>query len=311
MLGSTQYPTVYAGAAIASDGSLVIYTTLADSALVSAVAALDKGGWPYSFVTVPESLSSMLATTSVLKNDQPTLAAAGIHLISWGPDPIHGQVKAQLMAPTSADSIALGSNLAASAGPTNSTDYLAMASDLLQIRYGPQLLVNPAFGQQGILFDGKSDPQPYTGGAYARAIIGTNTYSFCSTSFPVAYGPYPAYWVLSGGHCSLTGQSWQEEQGGVFTPNLGVTAATAVNNGNDDWAWVQGYTTFKDQVLGGSVNSPVPYNIASWELPPINSPIAWDGGRTGEVRWVPLASEYHARSSRWRLPTPEMKLSAT
>ena len=292
MLGSTQYPAVYAGAAIASDGSLVIYATIGDSALVSAVAALDTGGWAFSFVAVPESLSSMLATTSALKADQLTLAAAGIHLSSWGPDPIHGQVKAQLMAPTSADFSEMSAALGASANSTNAADYLVRATALLQVRYGPQVSIDPGFGQQGHLLDGKSDPQPYTGGAYARAVIGTNSYSFCSTSFPVAYGSYPAYWVLSAGHCSLTGQSWQEEQGGIFTPYLGVTAATAVNNGNDDWSWIQGYTTFQDQVLGGSVNSPVPYNIASWELPPINSPIAWDGARTGEVRWVPLTSEY-------------------
>ena len=289
MLGRIRYPGVYAGAALVSDGSLVIYATIGASALVSAVAALDTSASSYSFVSVPEGLSTMLATTMALNNDQAGLAADGIHLNTWGPDPTHGQVQIQLQTPSSTDFAAMDARLATSVGPTTSTNYLARATQLLQGKYGSGLAVDSVFGQKHTLFD-KSDPQPYTGGASSAAVLGTNSYSVCSSSFPLAYGPYPSYWVMTAGHCSKVGQSWEEEQAGFYTPNMGVTAGTAVNNGSDDWAWIQGYTTFRDQVLGGPVNSPVPYNISGSELPPINSPIAWDGARTGEVRWIPLTN---------------------
>lgn len=235
----------------------------------------------------------MLATTSALKNDQASLAGDGIHLNTWGPDPIHGHVQVQLMTPASTDYRALDTALAVSPGTTNSTNYLSRATQVLQTNYGPGLSVNPALGQQHALFD-KSDPQPYTGGASIAGFLGYNSqgipqYSYCTTGFPLAYGSYPADWVMTAGHCALNNESWSEEQaGGLYKPDMGVTEWTAVNNGSDDWAVIGGYTTFRDQVLGGPVNSPVPYDLSGSELPPINSPIAWDGSRTGEVRWVPL-----------------------
>lgn len=73
----------------------------------------------------------MLATTASLQADQAALAGDGVHLGSWGPDPVHGEVRVQLTTPGSNDFDALGTALATSLGSvTAADDRRALRTDL-------------------------------------------------------------------------------------------------------------------------------------------------------------------------------------
>jgi len=133
----------------------------------------------------------MLANTNELERDQAALAGKGVHLSSWGPDLLHGQVHVQLIAPVSTAFDALANAFRASPGPVTTDNYLAHASELLTAMYGSGLSVNPYPGTQATTFN-RFDPQPYTGGATVEGHIGGGLDTSCTSSFPLAAGSYPA-----------------------------------------------------------------------------------------------------------------------
>lgn len=280
-LGSTSFADVFAGIELKSSGGYTIFVHGNDAVFAARVAALGGAVGSYTFQAVPGSLSAMRATTSVLEQKEPLLKTEGIILNSWGPDPSQGLVRIQLTAPTQADFTSLDTLLGQAPGTTDGSNYIAAAQRFLAERFGPNLYVESSYAALNQLTDRRSDTPPFSGGDNIQGIY---TGVGCTGGFPVVWGGSSPQYMLSAGHCG--NDYWEVSGSQAF---MGVTDQLRDQNGTDDFQLIgQDSPPNLAEVWGGPAWAPVQYTLAGTYLPPINSPIAWDGSVTREVRNIPM-----------------------
>jgi hypothetical protein len=144
MLGMDQFPQIFANATVNADGSVSIYCTQVTSALRTAVANADTDGAKYSFVIVPHSYAAMEQTTLAIANDQ-TLAADGVALNNWGPDPARDQVKVKLTEPSVSQMKELATALGVPAFSITLTTYPHAVQTLLRRKFGDIVIVSSTY----------------------------------------------------------------------------------------------------------------------------------------------------------------------
>jgi hypothetical protein len=83
MIGREQFPQIFAGATLNSDGSLTIYCTRVTSALKAAIAKSDTDGTKYTFVIVPHSFATMEQTTLAIAHGGRARAKSKTSVVRW------------------------------------------------------------------------------------------------------------------------------------------------------------------------------------------------------------------------------------
>ena len=144
-IGQQQFPTIFAGATLNSDGSLTIYCTRVTSALKTFVAKADTDGTTYTFVLVPRSFATLHKTTLAIAHDGHRLRSKGVALNGWGPDPAHGQVKFHLTEPSASQMEDLASALSVPASSITLTTYPHAVETLLQRQFGTFVVVSSTY----------------------------------------------------------------------------------------------------------------------------------------------------------------------
>ena len=152
MIGRDQFPQIFAGATLNSDGSLTIYCTRVTSALKTAIAKADTDGTKYTFMIVPRSFATLEQTTLAIAHDGHMLRSKGVSPGGWGPDPAHGQVKVHLTKPSASQMKELASTLHVPASSITLTTYPRAVQTLLQRQFGKFVVVSSTYKPPSVPF---------------------------------------------------------------------------------------------------------------------------------------------------------------
>lgn len=133
-LGETHFPGTFAGATVTSAGTVKVYATNpGDAALTSAIAKLNGGSYPVSYIAAKFSYSKLDALNSALASAQPQLQKDGVELAVSAPDAAAGTVDVTLLQPASADLARLNSSGVKSPmlGQLTTANYATAASGVI------------------------------------------------------------------------------------------------------------------------------------------------------------------------------------
>lgn len=146
-LGMNTFPNIYAGIKTNPDGSVVVYVTSRDPAFLTAVAAADSNGVPYTYSIVSRSYGTLESLTKTLADQFSALAGNGVHLIEEepDPDPTVSKVDVWLGAPSSADFSALANTLGVDQTLVTAATYRADVQTYLVQRYGPAISIQATY----------------------------------------------------------------------------------------------------------------------------------------------------------------------
>ena len=145
MIGKRQFPQIFSGATLNTDGSYTIYCTRVTSALKAAIAKADTDGTKYTFVIVPRSFATLEQTTLAIAHDGHMLRSKGVSPGGWGPDPAHGQVNVRLTQPSASQMQELASALQVPASSITLTTYPRAVQTLLQRQFGDIVVVSSTY----------------------------------------------------------------------------------------------------------------------------------------------------------------------
>jgi len=159
-IGREQFPTIFAGSTLNTDGSLTIYCTRVTSALKAAIAKAVTAGTKYTFVIVPRSFATLEQTTLAIAHDGHMLRSKGVSLNGWGPDPAHGQVKVRLTEPSASQMQELASALHVPASSITLTTYPRAVQTLLQRQFGTFVVVSSTYHPPSRFFERSLQHQP-------------------------------------------------------------------------------------------------------------------------------------------------------
>jgi hypothetical protein len=158
-IGQTQFPQIFAGATLNSDGSVTVYCTQVTPALKAALAKANTDGAKYTFVIVPRSFATLEQTTLAIAADHNMLRTR-LWQGGWGPDPAHGQVKFHLTQPSASQMQELASALHVPASSITLTTYPRAVQTLLQRQFGNFVVVSSTYHPPSRLFSRSLQHQP-------------------------------------------------------------------------------------------------------------------------------------------------------
>jgi hypothetical protein len=168
-LGTSTYPSTYAGVQI-SNGELDVYLVPGDDkALLAAIAATDSAGLPYTIKYDTRSYATQAATSQWLADNRDLLRSEGLNPGWWGAYPAADAVRVALQTPTSANLAELQSiaDQILQTAPTVTPDnYLTVASAVInaQVPSPDLIVVYPTLLGQGQPADAYNDVSPFYGG---------------------------------------------------------------------------------------------------------------------------------------------------
>lgn len=102
-LGVEQYPNSFAGAKLTAVGNTIVYISdPSNSAMISAINALNKSNYPVEFVDVPRSYNQLDALNQTIADSTGQLESEGINLTEQFPDPASGTITLNYQTPNAA-----------------------------------------------------------------------------------------------------------------------------------------------------------------------------------------------------------------
>ena len=267
-LGAVHYPSSFAGARLTSAGMTYVYALkVSDAALVAAINALNKSGYPVSIIGVSRSYNQLNALNSALGRVYAHLKKDGIRLVESWPDPSSGSVVAAVMKPTNADISALAS---AAASPTTSSNYRAQASGLLRRGFGPGITLQPRYAVPWVAAGRNNDTAPFYDGdqIYRSGIT-------CSGGFNMRGNASGHTFMYTAGHCGSG--KWST---GAQTVGSTSTNYLSPTSGNDFQSIYLAGGGLGVTWTNGANLAPVTGQL----LPAVGAAITFNGSVTGEVR---------------------------
>jgi starvation-inducible outer membrane lipoprotein len=268
-LGASKYPDSFAGATLMPTGETVVYTRLAsDAALVKAINAINKSGYPVTIVGVSRSYNQLNALSAALNAADKHLLKMGIRLTQSWPDPASGSVKVNVATPQKSDVAALASGIKAA---VTASTYRSAVSAQMQSQFGAGVQLNAVQGGTWVAAGRNNDTAPFydgdqiTGGGY-----------LCTGGFNMVGNASGRIYMFTAGHCPSATYSTQAATVGKTSTNYLGACNTSydfqsiyVPGGGLDDVWG----------AGGSL-----YTVIGKLLPAAGTLMTFDGSVTGEVR---------------------------
>jgi len=274
-LGTTEFPTVYAGDQMNPNGSVTVYVGPgSDTAFVSRVKALPlagvddaPAGMPpaVSFVSVPHNVSTLNAARDALTHSQASLASKGYALATWSADAASGTIQAQL-----------------SAAPAGMTADGATAQ--LDTAVAPEIHVVSVTAPPATKdLNRQGDASPWKG---SDRIYGQTFGNSCTAGFSVMY--YGFVQMLTAAHC--------QDQGFINSPGLvlGSTSSYILNDGAGQDIQTLNPPSAESYTgnvwVGTGTNQPteMPVGGPFANRPANGQPLTFDGSYSKTVRFVNL-----------------------
>lgn len=282
-LGETHFPGTFAGATVTSAGIVKVYATNpSDAALTSAIAKLNGGNYPVSYIAAKFSYSKLDALNSALASAQPQLQKDGVELAVSAPDAAAGTVDVTLLQPASADLARLNSSGVKSPmlGQLTTANYATAASGVISSIAGSGYAVQPSLQAKAATAAAPSTVMqpavgrnagvaPFAGGDY---ITSNGLVPYCTGGFSVVGNNSGNPFMLSAGHCGRATWSTPAQP-------MGQTSSLYFKNpARDD------FQTIRVGSARGSVNGDVDqYAVIGATAPARGDLITLDGSITGEL----------------------------
>lgn len=289
-LGESSYADVFTGTSLESNGLLDIYVASGqdDSAFLNAVAAVNVDNLPFNVVPVPNSYTYLDSLTNNLAAAQSSLAAQGVLLSGWSPDPSSGTVEVSFAPPTpealqALATTAQGMNIAT---PVTSANYITIAGLVLQANFANAALTIQQATQplpQGFANGTRNnDHTPWNGGDQIWSSAGNG----CASGFGIYNTTTLNESLITAGHCGTGG--WFSTS--TLTRRIGVVTNRYFENANNDDFELIG-TNVSGLVYTGSPSSSSQVNVTGAANPGVGDLVTFDGPSLGEISGVSIQAK--------------------
>lgn len=266
-LGASHYPGSFAGATLTPAGVTDIYAVKAsDAALVIAINAVNKSGYPVRIIGVSRSYHQLAALNTALGRAYGHLKKDGIRLIQSWPDPSSGSVIVAIAKPANADLAALG---AATASPASASTYRGQATSLLRREFGTGIALQSRYAVPWTVAGRNNDTAPFYDGDQIYGPVQ------CTGGFNMTGNASGHTFMYTAGHCgSGTWRTGAQTIGSTSTNYLSPTS------GNDFQSIYLAGGGLGVTWTNGANLAPVTGQL----LPAVGAAITFNGSVTGEVR---------------------------
>jgi hypothetical protein len=264
-LAITRYPGAFAGVRVNNAATVTVYLKTEAPRLLAAIAAVPHPGVTLRIDRVARSYQQLENLTSRLARNVRELAATGVNLQSWAPDPATDTVKITLVTPAHATREAL----ARQASTARST--LDRAYGAAWVTIAGQTQARSAAAQR----DNDSAPY-YAGDGLYYSALGVDCTSGWSTTGKKTGDSF----ILSAGHCGW-GSVYLEYGSGDNIGSVSSQYLDALSNDQRDFETIR--ASGAGYVWNGAANSDTDYSVVNSITPAGGSLMAFDGDVTKQV----------------------------
>jgi hypothetical protein len=209
-LGVEQYPASFAEAKLTPAGDTIAYISdPSDTAMISAISALNTSNYPLQFVDVKRSYNQLDALNAQILASAGTLAKEGIVLTEQFPDPASGTIILNYQKP---DADSLSELATAQGGTVTGANYAASVASAFQAQFGSDVTLGQEMSGPLTADARNNDTPPFYGGDLIHGPYN------CTGGFNVQNSS-GSYFMLTAGHCGT----------GTFSTDEATVGPTSTN----------------------------------------------------------------------------------
>lgn len=265
MLGITRYPSAFAAVQVNNATTVTVSLKSEAPRLLAAIQAVPHSGVTLRIVKVTRSYQQLEALTSRLARNVRKLAASGVDLQSWAPDPATDTVKITLVTP---------------AHPTRETlaEQASTARSALDRAYGAAWVTVAGQTQaRSIAAQRDNDSAPYyAGDGLYYSALGVD----CSSGWSTTGKNTGDSFILSAGHCGW-GSVYLEYGSGDYIGSVSSQYLDALSRDQRDFETIR--ASGAGYVWNGGAGSDTDYSVVNSITPAGGSFMTFDGDVTKQV----------------------------
>ena len=265
MLGISRYPSAFAAVQVNNATAITVSLKTEAPRLLAAIQAVPHPGVTLRIVKVARAYQQLEALTSRLARDARKLAASGVDLQSWAPDPATDTVKITLVTPAHPTR----GSLAAQAG---------IARRTLDQRYGAAWVTVAGRTQaRATAAQRDNDTAPYyAGDGLYYSALGVD----CSSGWSTTGKNTGNSFILSAGHCGW-GSVYLEHGSGDYIGSVSSQYLDALSRDQRDFETIR--ASGAGYVWNGGAGSDTDYSVVNSITPANGSFMTFDGDVTKQV----------------------------
>jgi hypothetical protein len=264
-VGITKFPHSYEGVRALSRYELVVYAVLGHAQLSRALSTMPHHGITIRIQVVKRSYQQLEDLTLRIARDRRALAAGGISLQSWAPDPTSDTVLVTLAGPTGAASPKI----------------LGTARNVLQAEFGRSwITVSPIRLPLAVVASAARDydASPVSAGDYVYYSTPGN---YCTDAFgTTANGGKHHTYILSAGHCGKGPVA--DSYNGLAIGSVATQYLDALNGDELDFETIKASVSASGKVWYGDTGTSGDYHVSGPTTPAAGTTMTFDGDAAGD-----------------------------
>lgn len=266
-LGQFDYPDSFAGAVLTPAGVTDVYAVKAyDAALISAIEAINKTGYPINIIRVHRSYNQLNAINDALLKSNAHLQKIGIQLGVSSPDATSDSVVVSIREPGTAQIAALAS---ATGARVTSSSYNGEVASVLTQMFGTGVTLQPNYASPVIAAGRTNDTSPFYGG---DRIFRVSPSVDCTTGFNLIGNAHGTIFVYTAGHCGT----------GTWSTSATTVGKTATNyhspSSTNDFMSIQANGVGVIWTSGTNTA-----HVGGRTLPAVGATVTFNGSVTGQI----------------------------